>query len=67
MTIPIAAGAESPLKPDEAPADKPRETVAGGGWLRSLRSRLGLPGAPTLRDTLETALEGKSDSAAFSS
>src|SRR5262245_31885752 len=34
------------------------------GWLAALRARLGLPGAPTLRATLEDALKG--DGHAFS-
>jgi CBS domain containing-hemolysin-like protein len=39
----------------------------GSGWLSGLRSRLGLPGAPTLRDTIEGALKQEAASAsAFS-
>ncbi|HJZ42471.1 MAG TPA: hemolysin family protein [Hyphomicrobiaceae bacterium] len=52
-------------KPDAAVA--PAETAPAEqthGWLAALRARLGLPGAPTLRATLEDAL--KSDGHAFS-
>ena len=35
------------------------------GWLASLRARLGLPGAPTLREMLEDALKGSGDDRAF--
>ncbi len=37
------------------PADDTK--AAGQGWLSTLRSRLGLQGAPTLRDTIEGALK----------
>ncbi len=37
------------------PADDTK--AAGHGWLSALRSRLGLQGAPTLRDTIEGALK----------
>jgi CBS domain containing-hemolysin-like protein len=47
-------------KPDvpaaNAVAATPTLTDAGLGWLSALRSRLGLQGAPTLRDTIEGAL-----------
>ena len=46
-----------------APADSPQAEPTHG-WLATLRARLGLPGAPTLRATLEDAL--KSDGDAFS-
>jgi CBS domain containing-hemolysin-like protein len=36
------------------------------GWLTGLRARLGLPGAPTLRATLENALKTAGDDQAFS-
>ena len=36
------------------------------GWLAALRARLGLPGAPTLRATLEDALRRSGDDQAFS-
>jgi CBS domain containing-hemolysin-like protein len=52
-------------KPDAAVA--PAETAPAEqshGWLAALRARLGLPGAPTLRATLEDALKG--DGHAFS-
>ena len=35
-------------------------------WLAALRARLGLPGAPTLRATLEDALKGAGEGQAFS-
>jgi CBS domain containing-hemolysin-like protein len=35
-------------------------------WLAALRARLGLPGAPTLRATIEDALKGAGDGRAFS-
>jgi CBS domain containing-hemolysin-like protein len=35
-------------------------------WLAALLARLGLPGAPTLRATLEAALKGAGDAQAFS-
>src|SRR5262245_65550661 len=38
----------------------------GYGWLSTLRARLGLPGAPTLRATLEAELKGAGDGHAFS-
>lgn len=39
-----------------APQEEPVEQSLG--WLSALRARLGLPGAPTLRATLEDALKG---------
>jgi CBS domain containing-hemolysin-like protein len=36
------------------------------GWLAALRARLGIPGAPTLRATLEAELKGAGDGHAFS-
>jgi CBS domain containing-hemolysin-like protein len=36
------------------------------GWLTSLRAKLGLPGAPTQRETLEHALKNASDDATLS-
>ncbi len=36
------------------------------GWLTGLRAKLGLPGAPTLRTTLENALKNAGDGEAFS-
>ncbi len=46
---------------DTSPSDGPGGTHHPRhlGWLASLRTRLGLTGTPTLRDTLEAALEGK--------
>jgi CBS domain containing-hemolysin-like protein len=38
----------------------------GQGWLSALRARLGIPGAPTLRATLEAELKGAGDGHAFS-
>jgi len=37
----------------------------GSRWLGGLLARLGLPGAPTLRETLEEALKGSGDGRAF--
>jgi CBS domain containing-hemolysin-like protein len=45
---------------DEVTGDHPQ------GWLAALRARLGLPGAPTLRATLEDALKGAQENQAFS-
>jgi CBS domain containing-hemolysin-like protein len=39
---------------------------AGHGWLSALRARLGIPGAPTLRATLEAELKAAGDGHAFS-
>lgn len=51
--------------PAAAPAEDTK--AAGQGWLSTLRSRLGLQGAPTLRDTIEGALKQEAASAsAFS-
>ena len=36
------------------------------GWLAALRASLGLPGAPTLRATLENALKNAGEGEAFS-
>ena len=51
-----------------APSSAPDETKsAPQGWLSGLRARLGLQGAPTLRDTIEGALKQEAASAsAFS-
>ncbi len=43
-----------------APVD-PAQAEQPHGWLATLRARLGLPGAPTLRATLEDALKGEGD------
>jgi CBS domain containing-hemolysin-like protein len=54
-----------PASPSPAQQDDGR--AAGVGWLSALRSRLGLQGAPTLRDTIEGALKQEAASAsAFS-
>ena len=46
----------SPVPRGEAPAhDGPMATPQPLGWLAALRSRLGLTGSPSLRDTLEAA------------
>jgi CBS domain containing-hemolysin-like protein len=47
-----------------APAEQTPAAEQPHGWLAALRARLGLPGAPTLRATLEDALKG--DGHAFS-
>jgi len=52
----------------DGPAHPPDEPVAEQpySWLASLLSKLGLPGAPTLRETLEEALKGTGHGRAFS-
>ena len=45
-------------RPEPTPADPPR-TQPQQGWLATLRSRLGLAGTPSLRQTLEAALESE--------
>ena len=52
-------GASSVLS--EGPAGEQSQS-----WLAALRARLGLPGAPTLRATLEDALKGAGEGQAFS-
>jgi len=55
--------------PGVTPAGTPADDLkaSGLGWLSSLRSRLGLQGAPTLRDTIEGALKQEAaSSSAFS-
>ena len=47
------------------PTEKPA-TEQPQSWLASLRARLGLPGAPTLRAMLEDALKGAGQGQAFS-
>jgi CBS domain containing-hemolysin-like protein len=51
-------------------ANAPAGSAPGGessvGWLGALRARLGLPGAPSLRATLEDALRRSGDGEAFS-
>ena len=48
-------------KPDAAPQGVSEGTAGeqSYSWLAALRTRLGLPGAPTLRATLEDALKGE--------
>ena len=41
------------------PVEAPPPAEQPHGWLAALRARLGLPGAPTLRATLEDALKGE--------
>jgi len=41
--------------------DDNKGTASSHGWLSALRTRLGLQGPPTLRDTLEEALKGEAD------
>ena len=56
-------------KPDPWPVAAPGDDLKGPaiGWLSTLRSRLGLQGAPTLRDTIEGALKQEAaTSSAFS-
>jgi CBS domain containing-hemolysin-like protein len=53
-------------KPDGASAGDDNGVEQPQSWLAALRARLGLPGAPTLRATLEDALKGASNSQAFS-
>lgn len=48
----------------ERPEDAQSRREQGSGWLASLRTRLGLQGPPTLRDTLEYALKGEGRTAA---
>ena len=53
----------------EGPSPALSEGPAGEqpqSWLAALRARLGLPGAPTLRATLEDALKGAGEGQAFS-
>ena len=55
-------------------SEKPESPVTGAGeageqghsWLSTLRARLGIPGAPTLRATLEAELKGAGDGHTFS-
>ena len=57
-----------PTEDKQAPGPLPAEEAAeqSYGWLTALRAKLGLPGTPTLRTTLENALsagEGEAFSA----
>ncbi len=59
---------EQPGARQEAPAEPPplQQPSRQAGWLAALRTRLGLTGSPSLRDTLEAALKGEaSGHAAF--
>ena len=58
----------SQTKPDgPASAEDAKSSAQPQGWLAALRARLGLQGAPTLRDTLEDALKQEATTgAAFS-
>jgi CBS domain containing-hemolysin-like protein len=49
---------------EQPPPDEAAEQSQG--WLTTLRAKLGLPGAPTLRTTLENALKGAGDGEEFS-
>lgn len=49
-----------------AAADGSNGGEAQQGWFAGLRARLGLPGAPTLRATIEDALRGTGEDQAFS-
>lgn len=58
QTTPIDGGSEpEPLRPEAKPTQS---------WLQILRSRLGLPTPPTLRDTLEETLQSSDAATAFS-
>jgi CBS domain containing-hemolysin-like protein len=66
------------LSPADRPNSKPLQreaetstapaplTPPSLGWLQAIRARLGLPGGPTLRSTLEEALKGGGTAEAFS-
>jgi len=58
---PIDRGPEGSASPAEEPAGEHPHS-----WLAALRARLGLPGAPTLREMLEDALKGTREDRAFS-
>jgi CBS domain containing-hemolysin-like protein len=53
-------------KPDPLARASAEAAEGAHGWLSTLRARLGLPGAPTLRATLEAELKGAGDGHAFS-
>ncbi|MEQ1711830.1 MAG: hemolysin family protein [Hyphomicrobium sp.] len=58
--------AHARLAPETAAADEAR-AGSGQGWLQALRSRLGMSGQQTLRDTIEYALRDEDETAqAFS-
>src|SRR5215813_9541084 len=56
----------TPEKSESQAAAAAAASEQGHGWLSTLRARLGLPGAPTLRATLEAELKGAGDGHAFS-
>jgi hemolysin (HlyC) family protein len=56
----------TPEKSESQSAAAAAASEQGHGWLSTLRARLGLPGAPTLRATLEAELKGAGDGHAFS-
>ena len=64
------AQAMSVKSPSEKSESVPSAAADAGeqahGWLSALRARLGIPGAPTLRATLEAELKGAGDGHAFS-
>jgi CBS domain containing-hemolysin-like protein len=61
----MSTDSESP-KPDAVPVENGRGS-SPQGWLTNLRHRLGLPGTPSVRDTIEAALKGElSEDSAFS-
>ena len=67
---PTRSDAEAEHAPDQHREHGPEQQYEHGpehhhGWLASLRARLGLPGAPTLREMLEDALKGSGDDRAF--
>jgi CBS domain containing-hemolysin-like protein len=49
---------------DTIPAEEPR-ALGAQGWMQVLRLKLGLSGAPTLRDTIEGALKAPDPTATF--
>jgi CBS domain containing-hemolysin-like protein len=58
---------KSPSEKSEIVASAPADAgEQAHGWLSALRARLGIPGAPTLRATLEAELKGAGDGHAFS-
>jgi CBS domain containing-hemolysin-like protein len=61
MTVkPTVATSEAPASGEEPSGEQPQS------WLSALRSMIGLPGAPTLRTTLEHALKHPNGSQTFS-
>jgi CBS domain containing-hemolysin-like protein len=60
MSVRPTGSSERAAPSPDAPPSEPSY-----GWLASLLAKLGLPGGPTLRETLEAALKGADDAAAF--